>query len=267
MGLSQSILQGVTHCFSDHPVDPTGYHFIARNCGSPATYSERLGAYRNIRHDTIVASYTSMISWCGLQPVREPDMLPGLDPYRRGDILIRDYPSRGVHTVLDVCCGSVFTGAGTLMPGLLSGDTAGAIALKHERRKTEAYQDLRPSHAFIPLIHEQFGRVELRANSFLVQLAVHKSGQLLGTTSDQVKSHPLFARTFNPILTKWRRDLSLALALENANCVIKGRRNTLGRYRGGTMPDAAHGVENEWFHHYVGEYGQSRGDQTGIAHA
>ena len=60
---------------------------------------------------------------------------------------------------------------------------------------------------------------------------------------------------------------ALAFALENANCVIKGRRNTLGRYRGGTMPDAAHGVENEWFHHYVGEYGQSRGDQTGIAHA
>ena len=105
-----------------------------------------------------------------------------------------------------------------------------------------------------------------RANVFLAELAVHKSGQIMGTTSDQVKSHPLFARTFNPILTKWRRDLSLALALENANCVIKGRRNTLGRYRGGTMPDAAHGVENEWFQSYVGEYEQSRGDQTGIVH-
>ena len=69
MGLSQSIMQGVTHCFSDHPVDPTGYHFIARNCGSPATYSERTGAYMNIRHDTVVATYTGVISWCGLQPV------------------------------------------------------------------------------------------------------------------------------------------------------------------------------------------------------
>ena len=104
--------------------------------------------------------------------------------------------------------------------------------------------DKTPAYLFAIVILLNMG---LRANSFLAQLAVHKSGQLLGTTSDQVKSHPLFARTlFNPILTKWRRDLSLVLALENANCVTKGRRNTLGRYRGGTMPDAAHGVENEW---------------------
>ena len=71
------------------------------------------------------------------------------------------------------------------MPGLLSGDTAGATALKHERRKIEVYSDLRPPYTLTPLIHEQFGRMGQRANSFLGQLAlaVHKSGQILSTTA------------------------------------------------------------------------------------
>jgi hypothetical protein len=95
LGRDQSVLQGVTHCYANHPVDATGHHFVVRACGSPSSFSERTGAYRNVRHDRMMDTYISQISWCGLQPVREPDMLPGLPVDRRADILIRDYPTLG----------------------------------------------------------------------------------------------------------------------------------------------------------------------------
>ena len=261
LGRDQSVLHGVTHCYANHPVDPTGHHFVVRACGSPASFSERTGAYRNVRHDRVRDTYIRQIAWCGLQPVREPDMLPGLPVDRRADILIRDYPTLGVHTALDVACGAVFTGLGMLASS--PNAPPGHVALQHENRKIAAYADLRPPFKLVPLIHEQFGRMGCRANSFMVDLAVFKSARLLHATPSRVKSHPLFARTFNPILTKWRRDLSLALAMENANCILKGRQNALGRYRGSTMSDEAHELENEWYDHYVSEHACSCADVTG----
>ena len=88
------------------------------------------------------------------------------------------------------------------------------------------------THSFHPLVSEQFGTLGVLANDFMESLAYAQCARQFGLPAsaprDQITSHPHFNRVFVPLITRWRRLLSVTLMRGNAECILRGARNATG---------------------------------------
>ena len=74
---------------------------MAIACGAPNGRTGT-GNWRQQRHNAIRDLIAKIARQAGLQIAVERDMLPGIHPGIRADVILYDFPRRGTHTAVDV---------------------------------------------------------------------------------------------------------------------------------------------------------------------
>jgi len=215
---------GTLTCVKHHHMDIWGHHAIGLNCGSIFLHSST-GGYTNVRHNVLRDVIRDCAREAGFAPEIEPGALPGMREDERGDIKIADLPEAGQVAIVDVVVATLFDGRGMLRLGFLQ---PGAGAKKAERRKVVKYARLEAPYHLVPFAIESYGRAGPAGSSFLKTLAQAATAHKLHDALSTVRAHSDFQRVYGSIVTRWRRQISLALARSNADCVIRAVDNAKG---------------------------------------
>ena len=224
LDLPQSCLAGVTHCVKGHPMESRGHHCVTKNCGSLFRNSST-GNWQNVRHNVIRDTLRSHISEAGYRSVPEPATMPGMAPDQRGDIKIFDFPGQAETAIVDVVISSLYDSAGQILG---ADKPQGHFARKAAARKKRHYEPLQRPYYLIPFSAEVYGTLDKEAQGLLATLAKKLTADRLHETLETVRENGNFNRTYNPIITRWRRDISIALAKANADCILRGVDNLRG---------------------------------------
>jgi hypothetical protein len=147
--------------------------------------------------------------------------LPGMPPDRRADIQVNDFPSLGETTVFHLTVKAVLKGDGDVVPAHKKGEP-GSVAASAVKDKRESYKNLRGANLVV-MAHEQFGRLNVEADELLRQLAHWETALRLELGPDDPReANPSYAAVFGAVLLRSRRMLSVGLAQQHAEAVIRG---------------------------------------------
>ena len=242
LGLDLDIMQGVRQCYKGHTVGPKGHHFTAVACGAPNGRTGT-GNWRQQRHNTIRDLIAKIAKQAGLQIAVERDMLPGLHPGIRADVILYDFPRRGTHTAVDVMVKALF---GSRDQSLFTvAAPAGHMARAGELEKIEHYRKnavppnrgLAEPYTLTPAVFEQYGRCGKLADEMLNELADHRTAKLLSAPREGIAEHPMYNRVKGPLFEHWKRAFSFALYKQTVECIHHGVTNAKTRQQQGNGPD------------------------------
>jgi hypothetical protein len=226
LGLPLPPLAGVRQCCWGHGMDESGRHLVAKGCGR-STVGGINGAYTTVRHNRMVDIWVKLLENAGLRGQREPPLMPGMPPDRRADIQVNDFPSFGKVTLLDLTVRAVLKGDGDTVASYKK-DVPGSVAAAAVKKKLKSYKDLRVA-GLVVMAHEQFGRMNVEADELLRQLAHRETALRLDLgAEDPREANPSYPAVFGAVLAYSRKLLSVGLAKQNAESVIRG-------YKGATL--------------------------------
>jgi hypothetical protein len=207
-------------------MDEYGRHLVAKGCGL-STAGGINGAYTTVRHNRMVDIWVKLLENAGLRGQREPPLMPGMPPDRRADIQVNDFPSFGKVTLLDLTVRAVLKGDGDTVASYKK-DVPGSVAAAAVKKKLKSYKDLRVA-GLVVMAHEQFGRMNVEADELLRQLAHRETALRLDLgAEDPREANPSYPAVFGAVLAYSRKLLSVGLAKQNAESVIRG-------YKGATL--------------------------------
>ena len=234
LGLDLDILKGVRRCYKGHTVGPKGHHFMAIACGAPNGRTGT-GNWRQQRHNAIRDLIAKIARQAGLQIAVERDMLPGIHPGIRADVILYDFPRRGTHTAVDVMVKALLGGRDQSL--FTCAAAAGHMAAAGEREKAVHYRGLAEPYTLTPAVIEQYGRCGRLADELLNELADHRTAKLLSAPREGITEHPMYNRVKGPLFEHWKRAFSFALYKQTVECIHHGVTNAKTRQQQGNGPD------------------------------
>jgi len=242
LGQSHHILMGRERCCGGHPMRADGYHLHAQAC--QYTYRSRnLGNATVHRHNQMVRVCAGLVAEAGLQAEVEEHVLTlpggrgwesggsggGGEPGRpRADLSVYGFPGLNGATNTALCdvtiCG-VLKGDGSLMP---KANEPGGVALAREKTKHEKYKGV-AGGVVVPLVLEQFGRRGEEMDRFLSTVARLQAARALGVPYVDAHRHQGYARAKSAADNHCTMVVSVAMAREQAQLIIRGAESAGGR--------------------------------------
>ena len=192
---------------------------MAIACGAPNGRTGT-GNWRQQRHNAIRDLIAKIARQAGLQIAVERDMLPGIHPGIRADVILYDFPRRGTHTAVDVMVKALFGGRDQSL--FTCAAAAGHMAAAGEREKAVHYRGLAEPYTLTPAVIEQYGRCGRLADELLNELADHRTAKLLSAPREGITEHPMYNRVKGPLFEHWKRAFSFALYKQTVECIHHG---------------------------------------------